>query len=109
MYAANGGNVVASTVQLAPERANFGSSADAIPRHLQESSGAGAASVAPKIKTGVPGTDANGVGVAGGLNENAGIVSASVVVFACDLCRSRRASAGKLTGVVHASVEVGVP
>ena len=35
-----------------------------------DSSGAGAASVAPNIKTGVPGTDANGVGVAGGLNEN---------------------------------------
>ncbi len=60
-------------------------------------------------KNGNAWTGTNGVGVAGGLNENAGIVAASVVVFACDLCRSRRASAGKLTGVVHASVEVVVP
>jgi hypothetical protein len=34
LYAAHSGDVVSSGVQLALDRANFGSSADAIPQHL---------------------------------------------------------------------------
>ncbi len=37
------------------------------------------------MKTGMPGTDTNGEGVAGGLNENAGIVAALLSLRVCSV------------------------